>query len=28
VKLKRNTLRPIDKADAAALARLFGIEGT
>ena len=27
VRMKRNTLRPIDKADAVALARMFGIEG-
>jgi len=27
VRMKRNTLRPIDKADATALERLFGIEG-
>ncbi len=26
VRMKRNTLRPIDKADAAALTRLFGLE--
>ncbi len=28
VRMKRGTLRPIDKADAAALARVFGIEDT
>jgi hypothetical protein len=27
VRMKRNTIRPIDKADAAALARLFRLEG-
>jgi Nucleotidyl transferase AbiEii toxin, Type IV TA system len=26
VRMKRNTVRPIDKADAAALARMFGVE--
>lgn len=28
VRMKRDTLRPIDKADAVALARLYGIEGS
>jgi hypothetical protein len=28
VRMKRNTLRPIDRADAAALARLFRLEGS
>jgi hypothetical protein len=27
VRMKRNTIRPIDKADAAALSHLYGIEG-